>query len=116
MHIALDLIGGFLVAIATGSALGKFARNPQVLAGLAHVGVTDSFVPVLATLELLGAIGVVVGIWSRGVAVAAAAGLALYFAGAVLFHVRAKDDLKNMAPPLVLEAIALVVLWLEFRR
>jgi len=116
MHIALDIIGGFFGLIAVGSAFGKLTKNAQVMESMAHVKVPTSLVPVLALLEIAGAAGIVAGIWSKPLGVAAALGLAVYFLGAVLAHLRVKDALKNALPPIVLTVIAVAVLVLELQR
>ena len=46
-------------------------------------------------------------------AVAAAIGLMLYFDGAVFFHLRVKDKMKNFAPAMVLGWLAIAVAILE---
>lgn len=116
MKIALDVVAGFYTFIAFGSASGKLTKNRQVLASLRGVGVKDSQVPLLAVLEILGGLGLVAGIWSKGLGVAAALCLALYFVGAVLAHVRAKDPVAAMVPPIVLTLIGAATTILELRR
>ena len=116
MSIALVIVGGLYAAITVGSAAGKLTKNEQVLASLTGVGVKDSFVPVLAVLELLGAAGLVVGIWSKPLGLAAAVCLALYFAGAVLAHVRVKDKAATIVPPFILMALGIAVSLLEAHR
>jgi VIT1/CCC1 family predicted Fe2+/Mn2+ transporter len=80
------------------------------------VGVTDAQMRGLAALELLGALGLLVGIWVPFIGIAAAAGLTLYFLGAVVAHLRAKQPFSNAAAPLGLAVLALIVTVLEVAR
>jgi len=116
MSIALVVVGGLYAAIAVGSAAGKLTKNEQVIASLTGVGVKDSFVPVLAILEILGAAGLAFGIWSKALGLAAAVCLALYFAGAVVAHLRAKDKAAAFIPPFILMVLGIVVSMLEAHR
>jgi len=116
MRLALDLIGGFYALIAVGSASGKLTKNPQVIASLTHVGVKDSFVKILAFLEILGGVGLAAGIAAKWLGLAAAIGLTLFFLGAIIAHLRVKDAPKNIVPPFVLFALGVVVTLLEAHR
>ena len=75
---------------------------------------TDSNVKLIGAVEVIGAIGLVVP-WLTGIAPIltplAAVGLALVMAGAVVTHVRRKEQ---FVPPLVLGVLALVVAVLRF--
>jgi hypothetical protein len=116
MPIALILICTFLGLLATGSAAGKLTRNPKVLESLHGVGVTDSQIPKLALLELLGALGLVVGIFVPGIGFASTIGLTLYFSGAVIAHLRKRQGIAEWAPALVLTVLALVAVLLQLQR
>ncbi len=116
MNIALIIIAVILGLAATVSAMGKLRKMPQVVDQMHHVGVKDSQIPILAILELLGAAGLLVGIWVPILGVLAALGLTLYFIAAVIAHVRAKDAMKDAAPALGLAVVSLVVLLLELAR
>lgn len=115
MTIALVILATLLALAAAGSAMGKLRRVPSLVESLHSVGVSDSMMRVLALLEILGALGLLVGIWIAPIGVAAAAGLTLYFLGAVIAHIRAKE-FQGIAPAVVLFILALVTLWLEFAR
>jgi len=67
---------------------------------MASVGVPEGKVWLLAGAEIAGAAGLIAGLWLWPLGVAAAAGVALYFVGAVSAHLR-KYDLK-IAPAFVL--------------
>lgn len=99
---------------ALGSAIAQLSKKTDVMASMAHVGVSTGRIPLLATLELLGALGLVVGIWSRPLGRAAAIGHMLYFAGAVGAHTKVKDSVKEDGPAFVLFLMACVVVYLEY--
>ena len=116
MTIILIALAALLGLAAAGSAMGKLRRMPQVVESMHKVGVTDAQMPMLAVLELLGALGLLVGIWVPIVGTLAAAGLTLYFLGAVVAHIRMRDSLKDMAPALLLAVVSIAVLVLELGR
>ena len=116
MSIALDIVGGFIGVAVTFSAVGKLTKRPDVTATLAKVGVTPAQMPLLAVLELLAALGLLVGIWTKAAGTAAAAGLVLYFLGAVAAHVRVKDTVKDLFPAALLTVISVATLLLEVQR
>lgn len=116
MTIALIIVATLLGLAATVSALGKLRRMPQVVETMHTVGVKDSQMPILAILEILGALGLLIGIWIPLLGVLAAAGLTLYFIGAVVAHLRVKQPMKDLAPALMLALVALLVTVLELGR
>ncbi|MFD7221079.1 DoxX family protein [Streptomyces sp. NPDC059892] len=75
------------------------------------LGVPESWLPRLATLKAAGAVGLVVGLWVPLLGAVAAIGVALYFIGAALTHLRAKD--YAIAPVVVLFLLAVAALVLR---
>lgn len=116
VNIALLILGILLGLVAIASAGAKLRQVPNVMESMAHVGVSKSLIPVLALLEILGALGLLIGIWVPVLGLLAALGLTLYFLGAVLAHIRAKDSVKEFAAPLILFILSLIVLALELKR
>lgn len=116
MSIVLVALASVLGLAAAGSALGKLRNDPKVVDPLRAVGVKDSQIPVLAALELIGAVGLFVGIWLPAVGLAAAIGLAVFFLGAVISHLRVKASAKETAPAAILMLIALATVALEALR
>ena len=51
-----------LASIALVSAMGKLRKMPQVIESMTHVGVKSNQIPLLAYLEILGALGLLIGI------------------------------------------------------
>ena len=91
-----------------GSSLADFKKNPQVIELLTHLGVKPQYIPFLGSLKLIGVAGVIIGFWVQSIGVIAGFGITLYFVGAIFFHVRAKDTVKNVFPALLLFVIALL--------
>jgi uncharacterized membrane protein YphA (DoxX/SURF4 family) len=116
MNIALVILGGFIGFAISFSAFGKIKRIPGAVETLAAAGVKPEQFNRLATLELLGSLGLLVGIWVKPIGIAAALGIALYFIGAQTAHLRVKDKLQNMFPATFLFLIASAVLILELKR
>jgi uncharacterized membrane protein YphA (DoxX/SURF4 family) len=113
VFIALVITTSLLALIAINSAAMKLRKNEQVLATIhGTVGVPLRFLPVLAALEIIGALGIVAGLWVEPLGIAAAAGLLAYFVGALSGHLRVSDT-KGAAMPLVPLALSVAVLALR---
>ncbi|UQS22953.1 MULTISPECIES: DoxX family protein [Amycolatopsis] len=94
-------------------AVADFARARFVLANSAAVGVPASWLPVLGTLKAAGAAGLLLGLLGvRWIGIAAAAGLVLFFLGALIAHVRARV-FGNIAVPGLFFALAVASLALS---
>jgi uncharacterized membrane protein YphA (DoxX/SURF4 family) len=78
----------------------KLAKNPRIVEGIGGLSVPLSLFPVLAALEIAGATGLIIGLWFAPLGIAAGVGVVMYFAGAVVTHLRAHN--REFAPPLVL--------------
>jgi hypothetical protein len=82
----------FLAVAANGAfAALDLARSPWVLDNMAKVNLDPQAVVPLGVLKGLGAAGLVVGFAVPLLGAAAAFGLSLFFLGAVLTHVRARE-------------------------
>jgi len=116
MKIALIVLGGFIGISIAFSAFGKIKRIPGAVEAIAHVGVKEKQYNQLAALELLGSLGLLVGIWVKPIGVAASVGIALYFIGAQVAHMRMKDSFAKMFPAVFLFLIAAATMILELKR
>jgi uncharacterized membrane protein YphA (DoxX/SURF4 family) len=98
-----------LLALAFGASGGqKVAGVKSAMDGADHLRFSHNAYKGIGALELLAAIGLLVGlaVWPLGVA--AGAGLVLLMIGAVISHIRAGDKIAHFAPALVLGLLALV--------
>jgi hypothetical protein len=94
------------------SAILDFGRFERILVAMRKAGVPTSWLPTLGALKALGALGLVVGFVVPAIGVAAAAGLTLFFAGAVITHLRARDysfGLQHVFLPLAAATLALQI-------
>jgi hypothetical protein len=89
-----------ITAVVTAAvAIPDFIPAGFVLANSARVHVPRSWLPMLGTLKLAGAAGLLVGlVGPPAIGIAAATGLVLFFIGAVIAHLRARV-LYNIAFP-----------------
>jgi hypothetical protein len=110
MFIALAVVAVLLALAAIGSGLGKLSKHPKAIEPLEQVGVSASSAPALGALEVAGGLGVLVGLYWAPLGIAAATGLALYFVGAVITHLRAGDRAIQPAVALLVLSIGVVVL------
>lgn len=115
MSTAYVLITLLTAAGTAGIAVADLLPAQFVLANSAEVGVPRSWLPALGAVKLAGATGLVVGLLGLPVlGIAAAAGLVLFFIGAVVTHLRA-HVLYNIAFPgaylgMAVAALALALL------
>ena len=88
-YLTVTLLFALMTAF---SALMKIRRDPNIVKIIHEiVGVPMQYLPLLAACELAGALGLVIGILYPPLAIAAGAGLVIYFIGAVVSHVRVGD-------------------------
>lgn len=113
MNIAYVVITLTTATVTAAIAVADLAHAEFVLANSAEVGVPRSWLPALGAVKLAGAVGLIVGLLGPpALGIAAAAGLVLFFVGAVVTHLRA-HVLYNIAFPgayLCLSAASLAVM------
>ena len=87
------------IVASAGAAVADCVRARFVLANSAEVGVPPSWLPMLGTLKLTGAVGLFVGLLGvRVIGIAAAVGLVLFFIGAIVVHIRTRVFYKIAVP------------------
>ncbi|MEU8525517.1 MULTISPECIES: DoxX family protein [Streptomyces] len=111
MFIGYAVVAVLLTFALSASAFLTFTRNPQVVGSMTKLDVPDSWMPWLATAKIAGALGLLAGLAVPALGGAAAIGVALYFIGALITHLRKKD--YEVAPVVVLTLLALVALTLR---
>jgi hypothetical protein len=56
------------------------------------------------------------GLWAKPLGIAAGVGLVLYFVGALYFHLRAKDPMKDTGPAGLMLIICVLIAMLQLAR
>ncbi len=108
---ALFIICSLLLAlVAAGSASLDFRGAPQVLELMHRLQYRPGFERFLGLVKVIGALGLIVGLFVHGIGLAAAIGFVLYFALAVKAHVNLGDAPMAYLPPIVLLALSAVTL------
>jgi len=103
----LYLVAAVLLALMVAfSGLLKIRRDPRSVKVIHEtIGVPLAYFPLLALCEFAGALGLLAGIWWPPFGVAAAAGLVVYFLGAIGAHVRVGDG-KGIVPAAFMSLLA----------
>jgi hypothetical protein len=91
------------------SATLDFIRYKQILTNMARVGVSESWITTLGAVKAAGALGLLIGIRVPLIGIAAAVGLVLFFVGAIVTHLRARDYSFGLAVVFLLLAVAALV-------
>jgi hypothetical protein len=80
------------IAVNGFSGIAALAHFAPIMPGMAAAGVPISWLRFpIGTLKVLGALGLLAGLWIPALGAAAAAGLVIYFVCAMYTHVLAKD-------------------------
>lgn len=106
----LGIATALLVTLLVGTGIGKIKRATPIVHNLEASDVPRKAFTPLGSLELLGAVGLMVGVLFPPIGILTALCLICYFTGAVFAHIRAGDE--NIAPAssgLVMSVIVLIL-------
>ncbi|MFE2538036.1 DoxX family protein [Streptomyces sp. NPDC059371] len=95
-----------LAAIFLLLGAAKLAAVPVMRQAAAHAGMTTTHYRLLGALEVAAAAGLLAGLRITALGVAAAVGLILLMAGAVVVHLRSGDPAARCLPAAVVGALA----------
>jgi putative oxidoreductase len=109
MSIPIIIIQVILGLLFVGIGSMTIAGRKMFVENFRRFGYPQWFRIVTGSLEVLGGLGLLIGIWLPWLAALASAGLALVMLGAVLTQLRTRDPLQKIALAIVLGALALVV-------
>ncbi len=105
-YLALTLLAA---AANIFSATLDFIRFKQILVNMSRVGVSESWLTTFGILKAAGAMGLLAGIFWPLIGTAAAAGLVMFFIGAIITHLRAHDYSFGLAGVFLLLAVGAFV-------
>jgi uncharacterized membrane protein YphA (DoxX/SURF4 family) len=108
MHVVYIIVASVFTVMLTMSARMKLIRDPLVVQVIGNlIGVPLRVFPLLAFLEIAGGVGLLVGIATKPLGVAAGACLVAYFIVATGSHVRRRVLAPSQVlPPVMMLAIS----------
>jgi len=95
------------------AATNDFRRPKWLLDNMSKLGVPESSPPILGVPKATGALGLLIGIRIPPIGIAAAVGLTLFFIGALITRLRARDLSLGNGVPVMFLAIVLAALVLR---
>jgi hypothetical protein len=112
MHLTKLIVVILAAAANVYAATSDFTRPAWILDNMKKLGIEERWLPTLGMLKALGALGLLVGTVIPWIGVAAAAGLVLFFVGAIITTIRA-HWYGHVPFPLVWLALAVGALVLQ---
>ena len=106
------VLAGLLVVAFAALGSAKLAAVPAMRAKAEHVGFSVAAYRRIGLLEVLAAVGLLVGAAVPVIGALAAAGLLLLLGGASVVHLRNGDGVREIAPAIVLSLVTLTFLLL----
>ncbi len=88
MHDAYLIVVILTAAATIYAASNDFTRPAWIMTNMKTLGIREEWLPALGILKALGAVGLLIGIGIPSIGVAAAAGLVLFFLGAMASALR----------------------------
>jgi hypothetical protein len=112
MFVATATVSAILAALMVYAAVRKLSHQEHVVASYRRAGVPPNWLTYLAAVLIIGAAGLLAGLASAPVGIAAAIGTTAYFLAAIAFHIRAGDT-RNLPTPITMALLATAVLVLH---
>jgi len=106
MFIAYLIIILLAAAANIFSATLDFIGFKQILINMKRVGVSESWLTTFGILKAVGVLGLLAGLRVPWIGTAAATGLVIFFIGAIVTHLRARDNSFGLAVVFLLLAVA----------
>jgi hypothetical protein len=91
MFVAYLIVTLLAAAANIYAATNDFRCPDWLLANMKKLGVRESVLPTLGILKGAGALGLLIGFRAPLIGIASAVGLTLFFVGAIVTHLRARD-------------------------
>jgi hypothetical protein len=113
MFVVTAILSILLAAVMAQSAVKKISPGKDSLALRDRLGAPERLWAAVGIPEALAALGLVAGLWWPPLGVAAAVGVVLLMAGAVVMHLRVRFLGAALAPPVgvLVVAVGVAALW-----
>ena len=108
MSIATSILFVVLGLAFLGAGSAKLRTAEPVTGTLDRLEVSRSLQKTIGALEVLGGIGLLIGVAYLPLGIAAAIGLVAMMIGAIIYHLRARDAVKEYSGALILLILSAV--------
>lgn len=109
MNVLSVVLQCFLIIAFLFSGLGKIGGMAMQVEVFRHLHLPQWFRVVTGIVQLAGVAGLIIGFWNKEILLIAGLWIAGTMFGAVLFHIRAKDQFKAIFAPLLLTFFSLLL-------
>ncbi|WP_101949343.1 DoxX family protein [Mycobacterium sp. 3519A] len=109
MHIAFIVFSVLLAVEMAVTGAPKALQLSFVRASSEHLGVSVALERMIGLAQVGAAVGLLLGIAIPALSVVTGAAVCLLMAGAIGYHVRARDNVLAMAPAVLTAALAIAV-------
>lgn len=113
MSVVTAVVCVLVALVSAASGVPKIARSARMVEEAVRLGMPVGAYSIIGVLEVAAAVGLLTGFVIAPLGAAAAAGLALLMAGAVVAHVRAGDPVAASMPAAIVGVMALLALVLR---
>jgi hypothetical protein len=110
MYIGYVVITVLTIAYNVFGAVCDFIRYKPIVIAMEKAKVPVSWLPTLGFLKAAGALGLLVGFVVPLIGTAAAAGIVLFYVGAIITHLRVRDYSFGLAAVFLLLSVAALTL------
>lgn len=109
MNIVATALQILLGVVFLGAGASKLAGARMQVETFDRLHLPQWFRPIVGIVEVIGALGIAVGVGVHWVAAVAAIWLVAIMLGALTAHIRIGDAARNVVPPAVLLCVAAIV-------
>jgi hypothetical protein len=108
MTLVSRILAVLLIVACIGSGIIDFLKPAKLVEGMSKLRIPTNALPVLGTIKIAAAIGLIVGFGNIRLAEVTGACLCAYFAIATTTHTRVKDSIRDTAPAFVLLVVSML--------
>lgn len=110
MHIASVVLSVLVAALLAASGIMKAVNSQSAQRSAEHLGVSQQLSRLIGAAEIAAAVGLLVGLAVRPLAITTAAAVCLLMAGAIAYHVKAQDKIVALVPAVLTAAAAIAII------
>ena len=110
MHVATIVLSVLLAVELAATGIIKVIGTGTARKNAEHLGVSPGLSRLIGLAELAAVVGLLVGIAVRPLAVVTAAAVVLLMAGAIGYHLKARDKAAAVLPAVITGLVAIALL------